>query len=139
MAAHVGSTEAAVGLTDRLLVSESAVGALLRETNTPRPARRGGTPVETKPWLGLWERLAAHVESIPPAEFERLRRASALRGHSTDSTHPPTHLRRACLLAGTSTEAAVRTDDVREQRIAAELADIRMVLARRVFNDGLTG
>jgi hypothetical protein len=37
--------------------------------------------------------------SIPAHEYERLRRVGARRGHSVDSTHPPTHLRRTCLLA----------------------------------------
>ncbi|MFD6423492.1 M48 family metallopeptidase [Streptomyces sp. NPDC060198] len=136
--AHAGSTAAAVSLTDRLPVVESVEGALLREANTRQLARRDSLGAK-QPWLGLWERLAAHLESIPPREYERLRRVGALRGHSSDSTHPPTHLRRASLLSGPPTEAAVLTDEAREQRIASELADVRMALARRVFTYGLAG
>lgn len=137
-AAQAGSTAAAVSLTDRLLVTASVEGALLREANTRRLARRD-TLAAKQPWLGLWERLAAHMESIPPREYERLRRVGVFRGHSSDSTHPPTPLRRAGLLSGPPTETAVLMDEAREQRIASELADARLALGRRVFTHGLAG
>lgn len=136
MAAHVGSSAAAVRLTDRLLVLESAEHALHRELDARQAARRGASAPQ-QPWAGLWESLAAHVESIPSREYERLRRVSVVRGHSTDTTHPPTHLRRACLQSGGPTGAAVRTDEAREQRIDVELAEPRIALARRVFTHGI--
>ncbi|MFE3325407.1 hypothetical protein [Streptomyces sp. NPDC059176] len=60
-------------------------------------------------WQGLWERLAADIGSIPEIECERQRRVSARRGHSVDATHPPTHLRRECLLRAAPVDAAVVT------------------------------
>lgn len=141
VAARAGSTKAAVGLMDRLLVGGSAATWLQREANKQQAfrSRREVTPGAEEPWQGLWERLAADMESIPESEYERQRRAGARRGHCVDSTHPPTHLRRECLLARTPVDAAVVTDGDSERRIDAELADARMVLARRVVRDGLGG
>lgn len=101
LAARAGSTEAAVGLMDRLLVAESAESVLLREVNSAQVKRpKSGTREDA--WHGLWERLADDMDSIPESEYERRRRCGALRGHSVDSTHPPTHLRRARLQVGSS-------------------------------------
>ncbi|AWW43231.1 MULTISPECIES: M48 family metallopeptidase [Streptomyces] len=138
-AARAASTEAAVALMDRLLVTASARGALRREANRaalggPRGARRAEAGAEQ-----IWELLTAHMASIPPYEYERQRRVGARRGHSVDSTHPPTHLRRSCLLVGPSAPAAVVTDEERERRIAAELAGARTAVARRIVRDGFDG
>lgn len=132
-AARCGSTEAAVGLMDRLLVSESVTATLLRESNTLR-SRRTGSPAGREAWDGLWERLAAHMDSIPASEHERQRRRSALRGHSVDSTHPPTHLRRARLLATAALSASVTADAARRTAVQAELKGARNTVARRVMN-----
>ncbi|MEU7179816.1 MULTISPECIES: hypothetical protein [Streptomyces] len=129
LAARAGSTEAAVGLTDRLLVAHSAESALLREANAGQVVR-GKRAARAEAWRGLWERLAAHMDSIPEGEHERQRRLGALRGHSVDSTHPPTHLRRASLLAGAPVPAAVHAEAGRQAAIAAELAASRERLAR---------
>lgn len=86
-----------------------------------------------EPWRDLWDQLAAHVDSIPAHEYERQRRAGILRGHSVDSTHPPTHLRRACLLARPAVAAAVVTDDERQHTLDTELATSRARLARQVL------
>ncbi|MER5750403.1 M48 family metalloprotease [Streptomyces sp. NPDC002088] len=139
MAARAGSTVAAVELMDRLLVADSAATTLRREVNNarvggPRAARKTEDPAD-----GLWERLTAHMASIPDHERERQRRAGALRGHSVDTTHPPTHLRRACLLVGPPVPAAVGIDDDRERRITAELTDARGKVARRILRDGFEG
>jgi len=133
-AAHTGSTQAAVGLMDRLLVTNSVVTALHRETNSRR--MRGGVRVSAQDADGLWEALAAHMASIPESEYERQRRAGALRGHSVDASHPPTHLRRRLLLARTPVPASVTADADRADRIVAELADVRTALARDVVRDG---
>lgn len=135
VAARAGSTEAAVGLVDHILVADSAANALRREVNNPRVGRRDSQQAEEKA-DGLWERLTAHMESIPEHEYERQRRVGARRGHSIDSSHPPTHLRRECLLAGPPIPALVVTDSDREQRIAAELAEARRKVARQVMRDG---
>lgn len=133
-AAHAGSTEGAVGLMDRLMVTDSIVTTLLRETNSRR--MRGSGRGRQHDSDGLWEALAAHLDSVPASEFERQRRVGALRGHSVDATHPPTHLRRRLLLSGAPAAAAVTAGDSRTERIAGELADVRGKLAREVVRDG---
>lgn len=139
VATRAGSTEAAVGLMDQLLVLDSAAMTLRREGNQAGlggPSHAGRDAERTD---GLWERLAAHMASIPEYEYERQRRASALRGHSVDATHPPTHLRRACLLTGEATPAAVVSDAERDLRIAAELTDARGRVARHILRHGFNG
>ncbi|MGJ3561443.1 hypothetical protein ACR6C2_37085 [Streptomyces sp. INA 01156] len=120
---------------NRLLVAESTATTLRIAANRRRAARRGTRQAEAV-GDGLWEQLAAHVAAIPEYEYERQRRVGVLRGHSVDSTHPPTHLRRECLLTGTPVPAAVVADDDREHRIAAELADARSTVARAIIRDG---
>ncbi|MFF1921024.1 M48 family metallopeptidase [Streptomyces sp. NPDC058221] len=131
-AARCGSTAAAVGLMDALLVSKSAEATLLRESNALRSHRSGRAAGEAE--SGLWERLATHVESIPASEYERQRRRSALRGHSVDSTHPPTHLRRARLLTVAALPATVNS--ARGAALRAELSGARGLVARRILNGG---
>jgi Zn-dependent protease with chaperone function len=132
--ARTGSTEGATGLMDRLLVSDSIVTTLHREVNGRRMRGRGGADGQVSE--GLWEALAAHMDSIPEYEYERQRRVGALRGHSVDASHPPTHLRRRLLLDGTPVPASVTADPGRSERIAGELADVRRALAREVVRDG---
>ncbi|WP_405527425.1 M48 family metallopeptidase [Streptomyces canus] len=133
-AARTGSTEGAVGLMDRLMVTDSIVTTLQRETNSRRLRRTGRGGEQNAD--GLWEALVAHLDSVPESEFERRRRLGALRGHSVDASHPPTHLRRRLLLDGTPVPAAVTADTARTERIAGELADVRGTLAREVVRDG---
>lgn len=133
LAARAGSTEAAVGLMDRLLVAESAESVLLREVNSAQVKRpKSGTREDA--WHGLWERLADDMDSIPESEYERRRRCGALRGHSVDSTHPPTHLRRARLLAVAPEVAAIRADADRQAVLDDELTTARERLARRILS-----
>jgi Zn-dependent protease with chaperone function len=133
-AARIGSTEGAVGLMDRLMVSDSIVTTLLRETNSRR-LRGSGRSGEQNP-DDLWEALTAHLDSVPESEYERQRRVGALRGHSVDASHPPTHLRRRFLLGATPVPAAVTADAARSERIAGELAAVRETLAREIVRDG---
>ncbi|MET8170933.1 M48 family metallopeptidase [Streptomyces clavifer] len=137
-AARAGSTEAAVELLDRLLVAESVHITLRRESNRLRAFPRRADRSEGQQDR-LWEVLAAHMGSIPEHEYERQRRVGVRRGHSVDDTHPPTHLRRECLLVGAPTPAAVVADVDREERIAAELADARGQVARQIVRDGFDG
>jgi hypothetical protein len=78
--------------------------------------------------------LTAYAASIPEHEYERQRRAGARRGHQVDTTHPPTHLRRACLLAGQHETAAVTPQDPQTGLIATELATARTEVARRLLS-----
>ncbi|MFE9923024.1 M48 family metallopeptidase [Streptomyces sp. NPDC005774] len=135
VAARAGSTKAAVGFMDRLLIADSTAVTLRIEANKTRAARRGTRQIEGR-GDELWEYLAARMASVPEYEYERQRRVGVLRGHSVDSTHPPTHLRRECLLAAEVAPAAVVADADRERRIAAELADARSTVARKVIRDG---
>ncbi|WP_405938454.1 M48 family metallopeptidase [Streptomyces sp. NBC_00726] len=130
-AARCGSTEAATGLMDRLLIADSAAVVLLRESNSAQTVRRTDA---RDAWRGLWDRLAAHLDTVPESERERLRRAGARRGHSVDATHPPTHLRRARLLASSPVPAAVTTDAAREAALGEELAGARERVARQILN-----
>ncbi|MEV5907891.1 M48 family metalloprotease [Streptomyces chartreusis] len=134
-AARIGSTEAAAGLMDQLLVAESIDMTLHREVNA-RQMRSSGR-VTAKDAEGLWEALAAHLRSVPESEHERRRRVSARRGHSVDATHPPTHLRRALVLQLPPTPASVTADAERTRRLAAELADRRAAVALELVRDGL--
>jgi Zn-dependent protease with chaperone function len=133
-AARAASTEAAVGLMDRLLVTDSVEINLRREIN----ARRIGGPAGRRnrdTGEGLWDELAARVAEIPAYEHERRRRVGVRRGHSVDSTHPPTHLRRQHLLHAAPVPASASADPGREGRIAAELADSAARVAREVIRD----
>ncbi|MET9676959.1 M48 family metallopeptidase [Streptomyces sp. NPDC006482] len=129
-AARAAGTEAAAGLMNRLLVSDGVTGELRREAVAAR-TRIGGARRED-PAEGLWERLAAHAASVPEHEYERLRRVAERRGHSVDSTHPPTHLRHRRLAGGEPCEAAIVLDPARAAEVHAELAGARRTLAREV-------
>ena len=137
LAARTASTQAAVGLMDRLLIT-GPLGVLLRsEANRAalggwRSAREATARADE-----LWEVLIAYAASVPEHEYERQRRAGARRGHQVDATHPPTHLRRACLLVGEPVVAAVVPQAHRTERIASELAAARTEVARRLLRDGV--
>ncbi|MDI1455755.1 M48 family metallopeptidase [Streptomyces sp. ATE26] len=137
LAARTASTQAAVGLMDRLLITNSLAVLLRSEANRAalggsRSAREAKARADE-----LWGLLAAYTASVPEHEYERQRRAGARRGHQVDATHPPTHLRRACLLAGEPLAAQVVPLDHRNEGIAAELAAARTEVARRLLRDGL--
>ncbi|MEV6192745.1 M48 family metalloprotease [Streptomyces sp. NPDC051920] len=136
VAAQAASTRAALEWMDRMLILDSAAVTLGREVNRTSLNRPRGKQ-QTDAWAkGLWERLAADLASVPEREHERLRRVGALRAHSVDSTHPPTHLRHACLQIGEATPPAVVIDDERDRRIAEELADARTKVALQILQDG---
>ncbi|WP_432027965.1 M48 family metallopeptidase [Streptomyces sp. 1222.5] len=136
-AARAGSTEAAVRLLDRLLLSDAVVTTLSREINAAaRGGARSGSRGDARA-NGLWEHLVADLDSVPERERERLRRVGALRGHSVDDTHPPTHLRQQCLLVGEPVPATVTCDEETTRAIAAELAAARRKVARQILRDGV--
>jgi len=133
LAARTASAPAAVGLMDRLLIAESLSVWLRTEANRaalrgPRSTRNAADRADE-----LWGRLTAYVESIPEHEYERQRRAGARRGHQVDTTHPPTHLRRACLLAGRPEPAVVTPQAPKNDLITTELATARTEVARRLL------
>ncbi|MFD1659878.1 M48 family metalloprotease [Streptomyces caeni] len=137
LAARAASTQAAVGLMDRLLITE-ALGVLLRsEANRAALGGARSTREATARADELWGLLTAYAASVPEHEHERQRRAGARRGHQVDATHPPTHLRRACLLVGEPVAAAVVPQARRTERIATELAAARTEVARRLLRYGL--
>ncbi|MEU6774589.1 hypothetical protein [Streptomyces sp. NPDC046759] len=111
---------------------------LLRGVRRALAGPRGASTVEAEPEQ-VRERFGAHMTSIPECAYERQRRVGVRRGHSADETHPPTHLRRMCLLAGPATPAAVVADGERQRRIAAELAGARVTVARRILREGFDG
>ncbi|MFD7163853.1 M48 family metallopeptidase [Streptomyces violascens] len=132
-AVRVASAAAAAGLMDRLLIGDSVASAL-RTESVRAQTRIGGAPPRAAA-DGLWERSAERAASVPEREYERLRRVAALRGHSVDATHPPTHLRRHLVEAGEPAAAAVVIDSEAAAAIAAELAPARMTVARAVIRD----
>ncbi|MEU8431577.1 M48 family metallopeptidase [Streptomyces sp. NPDC029216] len=133
-AARAGSTDGAVGLMDRLLVADS-VQMLMRRESVAAQMTGGaaGRAAREAAERGLWERITAHVTSIPADEYERLLRVSARRGHGVDDTHPPTHLRRQCLARGEPHPGHVDFGDERAAAVAAELAPARARVARQVI------
>ncbi|MGW3743863.1 hypothetical protein ACWD62_25460 [Streptomyces sp. NPDC005146] len=92
-----------------------------------RPARQHGEKLLAEVTAGKTLRRAS-------SEYERQRRCSALQGHSVDTAHPPTHLRRACLLTGAPTAAEVVAAPERQAALDAELAKVRETLAREILN-----
>lgn len=138
-AARAGSTEAAVELMDRLLVTDSIEVLLRSEANKAAAGGSRGIRAAEAGAEGIWDRLGAYAASVPEDEYERRRRVGARRGHSVDSTHPPTHLRRRCLLTGPSVPAAVTMDTDRERRVTAELAAARTAMARTIVRHGFGG
>jgi Zn-dependent protease with chaperone function len=132
-AARIASSETAVELLDLLLVTDAVDIELRRESVLAQTGIGGRSRRDA--WDGLWERLAAHVGSVPEREYERLRRVSALRGHSVDSTHPPTHARRQCVSEGEPRPALLTLDDDTSAAIATELAAARKRVAQQVIRD----
>ncbi|WP_329125322.1 M48 family metallopeptidase [Streptomyces sp. NBC_01465] len=128
--ARAGSSEAAVAMQDRFLIGGSVEAELRRESVAAQTRGRRGDARAAE--QGLWERIAEHAATVPEREYERLRRAGALRGHSEDTTHPATHLRRRLLTEAEPCAASVVADEV---AVAAELADARRRVARTVIRD----
>ncbi|MCX4553934.1 M48 family metallopeptidase [Streptomyces sp. NBC_01387] len=128
--ARAGSSEAAVALMDRLSASSAVEDELRRLSVAARSRSRGRDARTVGP--ELWERVVDHTASVPEHERERLRRVSVRRGHSVNSTHPPTHLRRQLLAESEPCAAEVVADSATVEAVAAELAGARAVVARAV-------
>ncbi|GGY49061.1 hypothetical protein GCM10010363_32480 [Streptomyces omiyaensis] len=130
-AARVGGSKAAAGVTDRLLCAEILVGSLRRETIAARTRRNGSRHEDAVE--GLWRRHAERAAAVPASEYERLRRVGELRGHSVDSTHPPTHLRHRLLSGGEEHAPRVELDAERAARVDAEFDEVRRLVARELL------
>ncbi|MEU9193257.1 M48 family metalloprotease [Streptomyces hundungensis] len=132
-AVRVGSAAAATRMMDRLLIG-NAITTALRTESVRAQARIGGAEPQGAA-DGLWERIAERAATVSEREYERLRRVSVLRGHSVDSTHPPTHLRRHLMEVGEPAAPTVVVDPETAAAIATELAPARIALARQVIRD----
>ncbi|MFD3457022.1 M48 family metalloprotease [Streptomyces sp. NPDC058691] len=130
-AARTGSSAAAMDLMDALLLVDAASFWLHRQGVSARTVHRGTGGRE--PDEAVWERLREYMASIPPHEVERRRRLSVLTAHMEDSTHPPTHLRRAALAVRELRQADVVIDVARAKEIDAGLAPARRELGRKVL------
>lgn len=149
-AARAAGADAAVGLMDQLFVAGTTTAALQRERIAAR-TRVTGTERRQDPADGLWDRLAEQIATVPAHERERLRRVAELRGHSVDSTHPPTHLRRSLLAAeaagaqraqgaeGGADGPRVVLDAPRAAAVDAELAGPARTVAHEIMRGGDAG
>ncbi len=129
-AATAGGSDAASHLMDRLLL-ESLVTTTLGRERSRQQTLLGTRQALDQGSEDLWRLLAEEVDSVPDHELERLRLAGLRQGHAVDSSHPPTHLRRACLALAASRRPEVVVDTDREADIAAELSVSRRTIARR--------
>ncbi len=132
-AARIGSGAAAAAALDRMHLLDAVGHELRRQAILARTRNKGADPKVIE--ANLWQSLADHADGITEHEHERLRRVSALRGHSTDSTHPPTHLRTALLASAADLPAATALDAGRIAAIDAELAAPGRELAKRTLRD----
>jgi Zn-dependent protease with chaperone function len=97
------------------------------ETRLGAAVRRGEDP---------WSALDATV-APPERELRRLLLASERRGHSVDSSHPPTHLRVSLVRSRPDTDGEIELDPAWMTCIDAELAPVRARLARQLRDDML--
>ncbi|MFF7215169.1 M48 family metallopeptidase [Streptomyces sp. NPDC008238] len=133
LAARTGSTDAARGMLDVLLLGDAVSFWLDQQYVTAGTVHRAARGAGREPDEAVWERLKEYVASIPPHEFERRRRVSALTGHTEDQTHPPTHLRRAAVERREHHPAAVVLDVARNKEVDAALDPARRRLGREVL------
>jgi Zn-dependent protease with chaperone function len=104
------------------LLTVSSVGTRLGSA-----VRRGEDP---------WAALETVI--VPPErELRRLLLASERRGHSVDSSHPPTHLRVSLVRSRPDAAAELLVDDDWSARIAGELVAPRAALRHKLRDDAL--
>jgi len=108
MSARAAGTDAAVSLTDKLLIAETCRRELVQIVRF----QRGVNP---------WQGLATYVSALPDTEWERLRRLARMRLHRIDTTHPPSALRHDFIEQLPRNHAAVVADAGQMQAINAEL------------------
>jgi Zn-dependent protease with chaperone function len=132
--ASAGGAEAASSLLDKIFLESVVSGTIDRERSLGQvgPRTHGNRDERVD---ALWQRIVETVNSVPESEIARRRLAGEKRGHAVDSSHPPTHLRRAILLLAQAGSPEVVIDAAREGRIEAELFTAR----RTVGADCLSG
>jgi Zn-dependent protease with chaperone function len=97
------------------------------ETRLSSAVRRGEDP-----WTAL-----ETVVAPPERELRRRLLASERRGHSVDSSHPPTHLRVSLVGSRPAAPAELLLDDDWNARIACELGPSRAALRHKLRDDAL--
>jgi Zn-dependent protease with chaperone function len=138
-------------LAARLDAHESQRAEYLADLASVRLAGRDATAMNLHRFLafaGVQARLGAAVRrgedpwatldatAAPPArELRRLLLASERRGHSVDSSHPPTHLRVSLVRSRPAADGEIQLDANWTAHIADELAPTRAQLRRRLRDD----
>jgi Zn-dependent protease with chaperone function len=125
LGSRIGSSQATVrGLEVSLLAAAS-----MRTMDTA--VRRRVHPDE------LWRIQREHLASVPPIEWERLRRVAAKRDLRVDESHPPTHLRIELAKARPQQAAAVVVGRVESELIDKELAPAYAQVAKDLREQSL--
>jgi Zn-dependent protease with chaperone function len=116
----------------RLAGREAAAMSLHRLLAIPGVTARLGGAVRRgeDPWATLDAAVAP-----PERELRRLLLASERRGHSVDSSHPPTHLRVSLVRSRPDVAGELQVDAEWTDSISAELAPTRARLRRRLRDD----
>ncbi|MBM7787008.1 M48 family metalloprotease [Tenggerimyces flavus] len=125
LGSRIGSSQATVrGLEIALLGTAS-----LRTMDTA--VRRQVHPDE------LWRIQREHLASVPPIEWERLKRVAAKRDLRVDESHPPTHLRIELAKARPQLAAAVVVGRTESELIDKELAPAYAQIAKDLREQSL--
>lgn len=119
LGARLGSSAAAISLTERLAVNES-VAFFLRRLKSARSTQ------------DPWPALRSYIESIPDHEKRRRVLLDERRGTRIDSTHPANYLRRRLLAARPQLPGAIEVDDAEWAAIDQELKKYYAAVARNV-------
>lgn len=109
LAAQVAGTAAMLSLLDKLHVTHA------RHLLAPNPADRERSD-------HFFDDLRARLASIPPREWDRIRRVERLHVSRLDTTHPPTAYRIALLDALPIAPPAITLADDESAALALELA-----------------
>lgn len=120
LGARLGSSAAAIALTERLALDES-VRYFLR---LQRSARSAGDP---------WPTLRAYLDSIPDHEKRRRVLLDERRGTRVDATHPANYLRRRLLTNRPQLPGAVSLDEAQWAAIDLELGKHYAAVARNLI------
>ena len=124
LGARVGSSAAAISLTERLALAESVTYFLRRL----KSARSTEDP---------WPALRAYIDSVPEHEKRRRMLLDERHGTRIDATHPANYLRRRLLAARPQLPGTVQVDDAEWTAIDAELGKYYAMAARNLVGTPL--
>jgi Zn-dependent protease with chaperone function len=124
VAAEVAGTDAAVALSETILLGPAFAAIVSRNVHA---ARSGDT--------SIFAELDAAVAAVTPRERERRRRIARLERSRLGDTHPPTALRIRLLEQRPRLEPSVTLTAERSAAIDDELARYRKPVADRVVDD----